>query len=127
MKKIRIKTDRLVKEAALAANETADAIWEALPIEGRVNRWGDEIYFEIPIQVPLTADAHADVEMGDIAYWPPGQAFCIFWGPTPASLGSEPRAASPVNVFGRVEESPGDLGTVHDGETILIERAVNEP
>jgi hypothetical protein len=126
MRKIRIKTDRLVKEATLAANETAEAIWKALPIEGRVKRWGDEIYFEIPIQIPLAADAHADVEIGDIAYWPPGQAFCIFWGPTPASLGSEPRAASPVNVFGKVDDRPEDLGSVRDGETILIERVADE-
>jgi len=125
MRKIRIKTDRLVKEAALAANEAADGIWEALPLQGRVNRWGDEIYFEIPVEVPLAADARADLVIGELAYWPPGQAFCIFWGPTPASLGAEPRAASPVNVFGKVDDRPEDLGSVRDGETIRIERVAD--
>jgi hypothetical protein len=122
MKKIRIQTDIVVKEAVLAENETAEILWEALPLEGRVNRWGDEIYFETPVDVAPAADARADLHVGDLAYWPPGQAFCIFWGPTPASLGSEPRAASPVNVFGRIEQTPEDLGSVRDGETIRIER-----
>lgn len=122
MRKICIKTDRLVKEATLAANETADAIWEALPLQGRINRWGDEVYFDIPVQVPEAADAHADMKVGDLAYWPPGHAFCIFWGPTPASIGSEPRAASPVNVFGNIDDQPGDFESARDGETILIER-----
>ncbi|MFC1764757.1 cyclophilin-like fold protein [Planctomycetota bacterium] len=122
MKKILIKTNSVVKEATLDDSETASAIWEALPIEGAVNRWGDEIYFDIPINVGPAPDARAEMEVGAIAYWPPGTAFCIFWGPTPASQGSEPCAASPVNVFGRVEDDPEDFGSVRDGETILIER-----
>ena len=122
MRKIRIKTNAVVKEAQLNENETAEAIWEALPIEGVVNRWGDEIYFSIPVQVDLAGDAHAEMDIGDLAYWPPGTAFCIFWGPTPASLGNEPRAASPVNVFAKVEDAPEDFGRVRDGETIVIER-----
>lgn len=122
MRKIRIKTNAVVKEAQLNDNETAEAIWEALPIEGVVNRWGDEIYFSIPVQVDLAGDAHAEMDIGDLAYWPPGTAFCIFWGPTPASLGNEPRAASPVNVFAKVEDAPEDFGRVRDGETIVIER-----
>ena len=64
-----------------------------------------------------------DVEVGDVAYWPPGRALCIFWGPTPASRGPEPRAASPVNVFGKVQDRPKDLRDVEDGEAIRIERA----
>ncbi len=122
MRKICIKTDGLIKEATLAANETADAIWEALPREGRINRWGDEVYFDIPVQVPEATDARADMDIGALAYWPPGRAFCIFWGPTPASIGSEPRAASPVNVFGKTDNQPGDFGSTQDGETIVIER-----
>ncbi len=122
MNKIRIQTERVVKEAVLTENETAEILWEALPLEGRVHRWGDEIYFDIPVEVAPAADARADMNVGELAYWPPGQAFCIFWGPTPASTGPEPRAASPVNVFGKIDEMPADLGAVRDGETIRIER-----
>ena len=122
MKTILIKTDVLVKEGQLAENETATAIWEALPLQGRVNRWGDEIYFDIPVQIPLAAEARADMRVGDLAYWPPGQAFCIFWGPTPASIDGQPRAASPVNVFGSVSDGPLDFGDVRDGTAITIGR-----
>ena len=91
-------------------------------MEGTVNRWGDEIYFHIPVKIGLAPDARADVDVGDVAYWPPGRALCLFWGPTPASRGPEPQAASPVNVFGRVTDRPEDFGDVEDGEAIRIER-----
>ncbi|MCX8191217.1 MAG: cyclophilin-like fold protein, partial [Nitrososphaerales archaeon] len=84
---------------------TTRAIVNALPIESRANRWGDEIYFSTPVNVG-EENAQEEVRVGDIAYWPPGKALCIFFGPTPVSRGSEPRAASPVNVIGRVK---GDL------------------
>jgi hypothetical protein len=120
---IRIKTKDHVKQVELDTSETASAIWDALPLEATVNRWGDEIYFTVPVQVELASDARADVVVGDVAYWPPGQAFCIFWGPTPASTDSEPRAASPVNVFGKVLDGPEDFGNVQDGDAIRIEQA----
>jgi hypothetical protein len=80
--------------AALHDTKTADAIWAALPIEGRANRWGDEIYFSIEATVPGEQGDEV-VSVGDLAYWPPGHALCIFFGPTPASEGQEPQAASP--------------------------------
>ena len=95
-------------EAELNDSPTAQMIWESLPITGRANTWGDEIYFEIPVRAEQSPDARADVEVGELGYWPVGRAFCIFFGPTPASSGdhprgpSHPRAASPVNVVGRV-------------------------
>jgi hypothetical protein len=123
MKTICIKTTKVTKQVELNTSETASAIWDALPLEATANRWGDEIYFTVPVQVELAPDARADVAVGDVAYWPPGQAFCIFWGPTPASTDSEPRAASPVNVFGKVLDGPEDFGNVQDGDTIRIEQA----
>ena len=81
---------------------TATRIFEALPFEGSANVWGDEIYFEIPLTLEPEPEARADVEVGDLAYWPAGPAFCIFFGPTPVSTGNKPRAYSPVNIFGRV-------------------------
>jgi hypothetical protein len=102
--------------------KTAKAIINALPIRGRANRWGDEIYFNIGISVPEEG-AKQDVEVVDLGYWPPGQAFCIFFGPTPASRGNKPRAASPVNVFGKVTGDPGAFRRVRGGEEVVISRA----
>jgi hypothetical protein len=84
--------------------ETRSAIADALPIDGSATRWGDELYFRIPVDVPAEANARAEVEPGTVAYWPQGNALCLFWGPTPASTDSEPRAASPVNVVARLDD-----------------------
>lgn len=122
MGKIKISAGDVVVQARLYDNPTADAIWDRLPIEGRANRWGDEIYFGIPVAVEEAADANDVVEMGELGYWPPGSALCIFFGPTPASRGEEIRAASPVNRFGRVEGDPTVLKAVKSGEKVTVER-----
>ncbi|MDH5200094.1 MAG: cyclophilin-like fold protein [Candidatus Bathyarchaeota archaeon] len=101
---------------------TARAIWEALPIEARTNIWGDEIYFSIPVDVGAENPKEI-VEMGDLGYWEPGKAFCIFFGPTPASRGEEIRPASPVNVVGRVLGDPKVFKRVRGGEKVTLERA----
>jgi hypothetical protein len=100
---------------------TVRAIWDALPIEARANTWGDEIYFSIPVKMGAENPREV-VEMGDLGYWPPGNAFCIFFGPTPASRGDEIRPASPVNVIGRVEGDPLVFKKVRSGERVAIER-----
>lgn len=102
--------------------KTIEAIGAVLPIKAQANTWGDEIYFSIGVTVkPETAQEV--VEKGDLAYWPPGKAFCIFFGPTPASRGDESRAASPVNVFGRVLGDPEVFKQVRPGDEIIIENA----
>lgn len=120
--RVRITAGGVEKTTILAQNSTARAIWNSLPIQGRANRWGDEIYFSIPVDL---AEEHAqeEVAIGDLAYWPPGNALCIFWGPTPASHGTEPRAASPVNVFGHIAEGATDFAAVRSGERVRVERA----
>jgi hypothetical protein len=100
-KKIHIKAGVIEAEAELNDTRTAQAIWETLPIKGRINLWGDEIYFSIPLSLELEAGQEL-VNIGDLGYWPDGNAFCIFFGPTPVSGGDEIRPASPVTVFGRV-------------------------
>lgn len=120
---IRIRAGEIGAEAALDESATADAIWEALPIRGRANRWGEEIYFRIGLSLPGAPDAREVVGVGDLGYWPPGEAFCIFFGATPASRGSEPRAASPVNVFGRIEGDATCFRGVRDGAAVTIERS----
>jgi hypothetical protein len=99
--KIRIAAEAIEAEAELNNTRTAQAIWQALPIKGRVSLWGDEIYFSIPVNLQLE-DGQEVVSIGDLGYWPDGNAFCIFFGRTPASQGDEIRPASPVTVFGRV-------------------------
>jgi hypothetical protein len=125
MRKIEIKAEGVSMTATLADNPTADAIWNALPIEAAANTWGDEIYFGIPVQLEESEDASDVREAGDLAYWPPGNAFCIFFGRTPASRGNEIRAASAVNPFGKVEGDPKIFKQVRSGSKIRIE-AVRE-
>jgi hypothetical protein len=83
--------------------ETREAIEEALPMEGSANKWGKEYYFSIPVDV-AEENSRKKVEKGSLAYWPQGNAFCIFWGETPAGM---LEAASPVNVFGEIEDWEG--------------------
>lgn len=108
--------------AELNDSKTADAIWNALPIRACGSTWGDEIYFGIPVSVGEESGKEI-VDMGDVAYWPPGNAFCIFFGPTPASRGSEIRPASAVNVVGKVKGDPKIFKAVRSGEQVVLERA----
>lgn len=108
--------------ASLRDTTTADKVWDALPIEAAGNTWGDEIYFEVPIQADEEPEATEVVDFGDIGYWPPGSAFCIFFGPTPASRGDEIRAASAVNIFGEIEGDPTILKGVRSGDSIVVVR-----
>jgi len=91
-----------VVEAELNASETARRILEALPIESSGSYWGGEFYFSVPVKAPAEKDARDVVEPATVAYWPEGACLCIFWGPTPVSQGDECRAASDVNLVGRV-------------------------
>jgi len=120
-RKITIRVENIKAAAELNDSETAQEIWEALPIKSKVNTWGDEIYFSIPIKIGLE-NAKAVVSAGDLGYWPSGTAFCIFFGPTPMSQGDEIRPASPVNVFGRIAGDPGIFKQVKPGAKIIIEK-----
>jgi uncharacterized protein len=118
---IRITAGAVSATARLNDSRTAAALWDALPIEAKADTWGDEIYFGIGITIAPEAP-RATVDMGDLGYWPPGQAFCIFFGPTPASEGAEIRPASPVNVLGRVEGEATVFKKVRAGARVRIER-----
>lgn len=122
MKRITITAGPLSLAAELNDNPTAQKIWEALPIEGRANIWGDEIYFEIPVVAGQEPGARADVEVGELGYWPVGHAFCIFFGPTPASSDNRPRAASLVNILGRVQGEATRFRTVPSSLLVRLER-----
>ena len=120
---IRITAGSVIVTATLDESETADAVWAALPLHSVASRWGDEVYFTIPIRLPEAADAREDVQIGELAYWPVGAAFCIFFGPTPASTGGKPRAYSNVNPFGTVDGDAAALRVVRDGDPVLVEVA----
>ena len=122
MKKIQILSGEICLQAELNQSLSAEKIWENLPIEGSANRWGDEIYFSIPVQIESEPDARELVEVGELGYWPSGSAFCIFFGPTPVSTDNRPRAYSPVNIFGKVLGDATQLTAVQSNEHIRIEK-----
>ena len=121
-RRIRITAGSVAVDAVLDDSPTADLIWKALPLAVAGETWGDEIYFGISVKAKLD-DPRETVDMGDLGYWPPGSAFCIFFGPTPSSRGSEIRPASPVNVFGKVAGDPTVFKKVRSGTQIRVERA----
>ncbi len=120
MAKINLSVENVSLEAQLFDTPTANKILESLPLESSVKVWGDEIYFDIPLSLEQEPDARQDVEVGDLAYWPAGPAFCIFFGPTPVSADDQPRAYSPVNVFGRVSGDAGKFKTISAGAVIKV-------
>jgi len=122
MNRITISAGDVTMEAELNEGSTALKVWDALPIESRANRWGDEIYFEIPVSAVEEPDARADVAVGELGYWPVGSAFCIFFGPTPVSSGVEPRAYSPVNILGRVLGDATQFRGVRSGAAVRLAR-----
>ena len=123
MRKIVITVDGITLAATLNESPTATKIWEALPIQAEASIWGDEIYFEIPVDAAQAPDARALVDVGTLGYWPVGKAFCIFFGPTPASTGSRPQAYSPVNILGEVTDDATRLRGVQHGASVRIAKA----
>jgi len=119
---VQISAGGVTVTAELNDSETADSLWGALPISGRAQTWGDEIYFSIPIDADEADDSVETVEMGAVAFWPPGSALCLFWGPTPMSAPGEIRPASAVNVMGLIDGDPTVLAGVPDGAEVLVER-----
>jgi hypothetical protein len=118
--KIIISAGDVSLPAELNDSPTARQVWETLPIEGTAKIWGDEVYFEIPVVAGQGPDARAEVEVGELGYWPVGRAFCIFFGPTPASTDERPRAYSPVNVLGRVLGDVTCFRAVREGTRVRI-------
>ena len=120
-RRIKVTAGEVEVYGELHETRTADLIWNSLPFESQVNTWGDEVYFSIPVQTELEDSAREVVDLGDMGYWPSGNAFCIFFGPTPNSRGDEIRPASPVNVFGKVVGDPKALKTVSTGASVRVE------
>ena len=124
--KINIRIGPLTLEAELNETATAKAVANVLPLTTSFNTWGDEIYFSIPVEVELDESAKEEVQIGDLGYWPTGRAFCIFFGPTPVSTDEQPRAASPVNILGRVLGDATQFRAVPGGTQVQITRAMED-
>lgn len=122
--KISIRFASYQVEAELYDTPTARAIYDSLPLHENISLWGDEIYFEIPVETRLEPDARPAVSVGDLAYWPNMPAFCIFFGPTPVSSGNTPVAASAVNVFGKLTSvEPQFLRKVAEGSKVTVTKS----
>lgn len=121
-RRITIRAGDVTIDGELNDSPTADMVWDALPITASASTWGDEIYFSIPVSAEEDDTAEETVELGAIAYWPPGSALCLFFGPTPMSQGDEIRPASAVNVLGMMEGDPTVLRSVRDGTSIEVAR-----
>jgi hypothetical protein len=118
--RIAITVEAITLEAELNDSKTARQILGILPLEGKANVWGEEIYFDIPLEADSEPNARAEVEVGELGYWPMGEAFCIFFGPTPSSRDEKPRAYSPVNVFGRVVGDAKQLKSITQGAIVQV-------
>lgn len=121
-KKIKIIIDGKELKAELFDTECGQKIADALPIESKINEWGDEFYFSIGIKMPLDNTATTKVKAGDIGYWPPGEALAIFFGKTPLSTGQDPVPASEVNIVGRLIDSPSILKSLKGAKKVRIEK-----
>ncbi len=124
-KRILIMAGEVKATAVLNNTKTAEAIWQALPITGRANLWGEEIYFAVPLKLELEAGQEI-VSEGDLGYWPEGCAFCIFCGRTPISQGDEIRTAGPVTVFGKLTGHTKVLKKVRARTKITVRRENHE-
>ena len=102
-------------------SKTSQKILRKIPLSSTARRWGDEIYFQIPVQTELENSVEI-LSVGSVAFWPPGSAFCIFFGKTPASTGADPQAASPVTIIGKILKSEDilKLKEISDGDTIEL-------
>jgi hypothetical protein len=119
---IRITVGKISLNAELNDTDTAKQIIALLPLKSKANTWGDEIYFSIALETGAE-NQKSVVEMGEIGFWPPGSALCLFFGPTPASHGDEIRPASPVNVVGKILGDPKVLKSVKDGDPVEVFKA----
>jgi hypothetical protein len=123
MNRIIIKTENVKMNAELNDSQTAKAIWDALPLATEVDTWGEEIYFEIPVKAELENGVD-EVKIGDLAYWPQGNCFCIFFGLTPMSSEGHIKPASAVNIIGRLKGRAEEWKKVKNGEWITVEKKV---
>jgi hypothetical protein len=119
--RVRLTIGGVEVEGELYDTPTARRVYAALPLESEARRWGDEVYFYVPVEAELEEDAREEQEVGNICFWCAGRAVAIFFGPTPASVAGEPRAVEPVNLIGRVRGNADALRGVREGDRVRVE------
>ena len=119
---IKISWDQQEITATLKQTPTAKHLWAALPISSQAQTWGDEVYFDVPVQAPLEKDARQVVEPGTVCFWVEGSALALPFGPTPISEGDECRLVTKVNVVGQIDGDPKRLGAVKPGAVISVQQ-----
>ena len=122
MRQVRFSFDNVTLTARLRDTPTAVAIWDALPLDGRVSTWGEEVYFGIPLTAEQEADARDVVDPGEIAFWPNGDAIAIGFGETPISARGEIRLASLCNIWADALDDVRWLKSVKSGERVQVAR-----
>ena len=124
--KIRIKISWKAGDISAILNNTptTQALIKTLPIESYANTWGDEVYFSVPVSVPLEKDAKQVVDPGAICFWVEGNSLALPFGPTPISEGNECRLATACNILGKIEKEPGILSSIQSGDLIKIEENI---
>lgn len=125
MQMIEVQMGSLVVDIELNGSDTAQELLASLPIKSRAKRWGDEIYFSTPVDMEAAYDAREIVDVGDVAYWPPDRALCLFFGPTPCSTDGTPQAASAVNMVGKIKGRLPSLVQVNDNSQIEVRLKVS--
>ena len=120
MARIRFDFGTLTLDAELLDTPTAKAIAAALPISSSTLTWGEEVYFDVPVEVKREGNARAVVTPGEVAYWPEGPAIALGFGRTPISQGNETRLASPCNIFARALGDVKSLGKVKAGTKVEV-------
>ena len=123
MRKLTLTIGGVVITADLLDTPTADALYDAAPFTASAQTWGEEVYFSTPISLEPEAGARDVMQLGDLAFWPPGDAVAIGYGRTPVSRADEIRLASPANVWGKAAEDVRALSRVRSGAAVRVERA----
>ncbi len=122
MREVSITVGAVALTVELYETPTADAVYDALPFEAQAQTWGEEAYFQTPVEALQETDAKTVIDPGEIAFWLAGNCIAIGYGPTPVSRGKEIRLASPGNVWARTSDDVKKLAAVKDGDKVRVER-----